>query len=82
MVMFKKKEPWVKPFPKNIVSRLTKISTGDLPLWADTTGLDLGRYLREYEDTRNIIYLTEALNHAEVLHALVDEYHHRMTSTK
>ena len=80
--MFKKKEPWVKPFPKKIASRVSKMSTGDLSLWADTTGLSLGKYLREYESTRNIIYLVESLTHAEVLHALVDEYYNRMTSTK
>jgi hypothetical protein len=38
---------------------------------------DLGRCINKYEESREAIYLEEALVGAEALHAVVDELHKR-----
>lgn len=77
--MFKKKEPWNKPFDAKIANRVKKIPTGELDLWADQSIVDLGRCLSLYARNRDITYLKEALTGAEAIHAIVDELHSRMT---
>jgi hypothetical protein len=77
--MFKKKEPWVKPFDEKIANRVKKIPTGELDLWADQSLVELGRCLSMYGRNRDSIYLQEALKGAEALHAIIDELNNRMT---
>lgn len=77
--MFKKKD-WNKPFSEKISARVAKIPTGELAMWSEQALFELGRCLSSYEKTRATIYLTEALNGAEALHAVIDEYHRRMTA--
>ena len=77
--MFKKKEPWVKPFDEKIASRVKKIPTGELDLWADQALVELGRCLSMYGRSRDLSYLKEALTGVEAIHAIVDELHNRMT---
>ena len=77
--MFKKKEPWVKPFDEKIAKRVKKIPTGELDLWVDQSLIELGRCLSMYSRSKDSIYLKEALTGAEAIHAIVDELHTRMT---
>lgn len=79
--MFKKKpkEPWVKPFSETVAKRVAKIPTGELSLWIDQAMYELGRCLTNYDKSRDVNYLTEALNGAEAIHAVVNEIHVRMT---
>jgi len=79
--MFKKKskEPWNKPFSEKVAARISKIPTGELSLWVDQAMYDLGRCLNQYERSRNVTFLNEALTGAEAIHAVVDELHTRMT---
>jgi hypothetical protein len=77
--MFKKKEPWVKPFDEKIASRVKKIPTGELDLWADQALVELGRCLSMYGRSRDLSYLKEALTGVEAIHAIIDELHNRMT---
>lgn len=79
MKLFKKKEVWVKPFSEKVTKRVKKIPTGELSMWVDQAMFDLGRCLNQYEKTRDINYLNEALLGAEAIHAVVDEIHSRMT---
>lgn len=79
--MFKRKpkEPWVKPFSEKVKVRISKIPTGELTIWVDQAMYDLGRCLNQYERSRSITFLDEALTGAEAIHAVVDELHSRMT---
>ena len=77
--MFKKKDPWVKPFDEKIASRVKKIPTGELDLWADQSLVELGRCLSMYGRNRDVVYLKEALTGVEAIHAIIDELHNRMT---
>lgn len=79
MKLFKKKEPWVKPFDEKIVKRVQKIPTGELVLWVDQSMYNLGKCLTQFEKTRDLNVLKEALTGAEAIHAVVDELHTRMT---
>jgi hypothetical protein len=79
MKLFKKKEVWVKPFSERIAKRVKTIPTGELSMWVDQAMYDLGRCLTQYDKTRDINYLNEALVGAEAIHAVVDEIHSRMT---
>ena len=79
MKLFKKKEPWTKPFSEKIAKRVKKIPTGELSMWVDQAMYDLGRCLNQYEKTRETTYLTEALVGAEAIHAVVEELNNRMT---
>jgi hypothetical protein len=75
----KSKEPWKKPFSEKVATRISKIPTGELSLWVDQAMYDLGRCLNQYERSRNVTFLNEALTGAEAIHAVVDELHSRMT---
>lgn len=80
--LFKKgQSDWKKPFSEKVAKRVSKIPTGELAMWSEQALYELGRCLSSYERTREDIYLTEALNGAEALHAVIDEYARRMTST-
>lgn len=79
MKLFKKKEPWVKPFDEKIAKRVKKIPTGELILWIDQAMYDLGRCINQFEKTKNTDVLKEALTGAEAINAVVDELHSRMT---
>lgn len=74
--MFKRRTQ-AHPFPTKLTTRVSKIPTADLSTWADQALYELGRCLSSYERTRDKIYLDEALNGAEALHAVVNEYHKR-----
>lgn len=77
--MFKNKN-WDKPFSEKIAKRVAKIPTGELAMWTEQALFDLGRCLSNYEKSRSSIYLEEALNGAEAMHAVIHEYHRRMNS--
>lgn len=79
MKLFKKKEPWVKPFDEKILKRVKKIPTGELTLWIDQAMFDLGRCITQFEKTRDVNILKEGLTGAEAIHAVVDELYSRMT---
>lgn len=79
MKLFKKKEPWVKPFDEKILNRVKRIPTGELTLWIDQAMYDLGRCINQFEKTRDTKVLKEALTGAEAIHAVVDELYSRMT---
>jgi hypothetical protein len=77
--MFKKKEPWIKPFDQKIANRVKKIPTGELDMWADQALVELGRCLSMYGRSRDTMYLKEALTGVEAIHAIIDELNNRMT---
>lgn len=79
MKLFKKKEPWVKPFSEKIANRVKRIPTGELTIWIDQAMYDLGRCITQYEKSRDPLVLKEALTGAEAIHAVVDELNTRMT---
>ena len=79
--LFSKKTEWKKPFDEKIAKRVSKIPTGELAMWSEQALTEIGRCLSSYERTREPVYLAEALNGAEALHAVIDEYSRRMTST-
>ena len=81
MMFSKKSAEWNKPFSELISKRVARIPTGDLAMWSEQALSEIGRCLSNYERTRDVIYLNEALNGAEAMHAVIDEYHRRMTST-
>jgi hypothetical protein len=74
-----KKEPWTKPFSEKVAKRVSKIPTGELEMWSDQALYELGRCLSSYGKNRDKVYLDEALQGAEALHAVVNELHTRMT---
>jgi len=78
--MFKKKEPWTKPFSEKVAKRVVKIPTTELEMWIDQSLYEIGRCLSSYSKSREKMYLEEALQGAEALHAVVDELHRRATS--
>jgi hypothetical protein len=78
--MFRKtKEIWIKPFSQKVATRVAKIPTGELEMWIDNAIYDVGRCLSLYQKSREQVYLDEALNGAEALHAVIDQLHNRMT---
>lgn len=80
MRLFKSK-PQEKPFSNKIAKRVSKIPTADLEMWIDQTLTEVGRNLSGYARSNEKAYLEEALNGAEVLHAVVHEIHKRKTTT-
>lgn len=72
---------WDKPFSKRVVTRVSRIPTGELYMWAGNALNDISRCLDLYERTNNKTYLDEALVGSEALHAVVDALHTRKTST-
>ena len=77
--MFGKKDPWDKPFSEKVAKRVAKIPTGELERWTDQAIYELGRCLSGYQRNREQVYLDEARQGAEALHAVVEELHKRMT---
>jgi hypothetical protein len=77
--MFKKKEPWVKPFSEKVAKRVVKIPTSELEMWIDQSVYEVGRCMSLYSKSRETTYLEEALLGAEALHAVVDELKQRAT---
>lgn len=80
--LFKKSKTWEKPFSEKVAKRVSRIPTAELAMWTDQAIFELGRCLSSFEKTREPYYLTEALTGAEALHAVVDEYTKRFTTTK
>lgn len=76
--LFKKTEPWNKPFSQKIAKRVEKIATADLPSWSEQTLSELNRCLRAYDSTKEPVYIEEALLGAEALHALIAELNKRV----
>jgi hypothetical protein len=76
VVSFKKKN-WDKPFPEKIAKRVARISTGELPTWADQTLYEMGRLLGIYERTRTPEAAQELATSAEALHAIIEEINKR-----
>lgn len=71
------KPKWDKPFSEKIAKRVSKIPTSELAMWSEQAVYELGRCLSAYERTREAVYLEEALNGAEAMHAVVAEYYKR-----
>jgi hypothetical protein len=49
-------------------------------MWIDQALYEVGRCVSSYSKSREKVYLEEALQGAEALHAVVDELHRRATS--
>lgn len=80
MTFFKKrkKDPYLaKPFTPKIAKRVSMIPTSELEMWADQSLYELGRCLSSYQKSREEVYLTEARQGAEALHAVVEEIYKR-----
>jgi len=75
----KKKRNWDKPFTEKIARRVSRIPTGELETWTDQALYEVGRCLSSFQRTREQVYLDEALNGAEAVHAVVNEIHRRMS---
>lgn len=82
MVNFWKKKPaWDKLFSERIAKRVSKIPTGQLAMWADQALYGLGVQIRAAEGNATEENLTEMLEGAEALYAVVYELNKRMRST-
>jgi len=79
MLNRKPKEPWSKPFSEKIFKRIQRIPSAELEMWADRYIDELGRCMSGYLRTREALYLNEALNGAEALHAVLDTLNIRDT---
>jgi len=79
MNLFKKKEPWLKPFSEKVSNRVSKIPTAELEQWVDQSLYEIGRCMTAYSKQREPMFLNEALLGAEALHAVVDELNRRTT---
>lgn len=80
MTFFKrrKKDPYLtKPFTPKIAKRVSMIPTAELEMWADQSLYELGRCLSSYQKTREGVYLDEARQGAEAMHAVVEEIYKR-----
>lgn len=71
------KTQWTKPFSQKIAKRVSTIPTADLEMWADQSLYELGRCLSQYLKSREEVYLNEARQGAEALHAVVEEIYKR-----
>ena len=81
MIPFRKKNHnWAKPFSEKVAKRVSKIPTADLEMWIDQAIYEVGRCLSSYQKNREKIYLEEARNGAEALHAVVEELYKRSTN--
>jgi hypothetical protein len=80
MNLFKRK-PQERPFSNKVAKRVSKIPTADLEMWIDQALTEVGRNLSGYSKSSEKVFLDEALNGAEVLHAVVYEIHKRKTTT-
>jgi len=79
MSFFKNKKAWDKPFSEKVARRVSRVPTGDIEQWTDQSLYEIGRCLSHYAKTRDERYVEEALTGAEVLHAMVNELHTRVT---
>lgn len=78
MKLFKDKD-WDKPFSEKIAKRVSKIPTAELEMWIDQAIYEVGKCLSSYQKSREKVYLDEARNGAEALHAVVEELYKRST---
>lgn len=53
------------------------IPTAELEIWADQSLYELGRCLSSYQKGREEVFLTEARQGAEALHAVIEEIYKR-----
>ena len=74
------KRKWDKPFSEKIAKRVSRIPTGELEMWIDQSLYDIGRCISSYQKSREQVFLDEARQGAEAMHAVVEELHKRMTS--
>ena len=79
MKFFKSKEAWSKPFSEKVERRVSRIPTAELEMWIDQSIYEVGRCLSGYQKSREPIYLQEARQGAEALHAVVEELYKRNT---
>jgi hypothetical protein len=81
MIPFRKKNvTWEKPFSEKVARRVSKIPTAELEMWIEQAVYEVGRCLSNYKKNRELVYLTEARNGAEALHAVIEELHKRSTN--
>lgn len=80
MNLFKNK-PQERPFSDKVAKRVSRIPTADLEMWIDQALTEVGRNLSGFSRSSEKAYLDEALNGAEVVHAVVYELHRRKTTT-
>lgn len=80
MNLFKRK-PQERPFSNKVAKRVSKIPTADLEMWLDQALTEISRNLSRFAKSSEKVYLNEALDGAEVLHAVVYEIHKRKTTT-
>ena len=78
MKLFKDKD-WDKPFSEKIAKRVSRIPTAELEMWIDQAVYEVGKCLSNYQKSREKVYLEEARNGAEALHAVVEELYKRST---
>lgn len=81
MIPFRKKNNnWDKPFSEKVAKRVARIPTAELEMWIEQAVFEVGRCLSGYKKNRELVYLTEARNGAEALHAVIEELHKRSTN--
>jgi len=51
----------------------------ELEVWVEQSIYEVGRCMSGYQRHRDQVYLDEALNGAEALHAVINELHSRTT---
>jgi hypothetical protein len=78
MKLFKDKD-WDKPFSEKVAKRVSRIPTAELEMWIDQAVYEVGKCLSNYQKSREKVYLEEARNGAEALHAVVEELYKRST---
>jgi hypothetical protein len=78
MKLFKDKD-WDKPFSEKVAKRVSRIPTAELEMWIDQAIYEVGKCLSSYQKSREKVYLDEARNGAEALHAVVEELYKRST---
>ena len=77
MNFLKSKKTWDKPFSEKVARRVARLHTNEIEGWVDSAIYEIGRCLSMYQRTREDIYLDEALNGAEALHAMIDQLRNR-----
>ena len=77
MKFSRRKKVWDKPFSEKVSRRVSRLHTSEIEGWTDSAIFDIGRCLSMYQRTKDDVYLDEALNGAEALHAMVDALRNR-----
>jgi len=77
MKLFSRNKVWDKPFSEKVSKRVSRLQTPEIEGWLDQSIYEIGRCLSMYQRSREDIYLDEALNGAEALHAMVDQLRKR-----